>query len=206
MMFDKKIVTKKIELNNGITGTEYRKGTNPILVKATLTCKAWPSEIVLSRIEMGSVLYRYSSNFALPKDISGYFQNVTIAYEALADRLGLDACKSMKFETVPEVQKTLLDEIEEREKAQAPVATWSESYRVGYVHVHESRLKDGSTMAIFEVHEPVSLSLKSIKPRTTQHYIFQSEDIPFNLRGQQFTTVRNMAQAIHAHVSIEAMA
>lgn len=198
---DEQMNTTVIELEEGVTATEYREGCNPLLHRTVFTHSKWPSPIVFDRSERSAnTVYKFTSEQELPKAIQGTFSDLTLAYDTL-----VEATKGHKWKPKSQPIKTILDKLDEEEKEQASVATWEEKYREGLVYVHESRLVDGSTMVVLEVHEPIALSLKSVKKRTDQFYTLQGE-VPFDLQGQNFSTVRNMAKAVSSHATIESMA
>lgn len=195
------IKTNQIDLGEGVTATEMRQGSNPLLVKATFTHNKWPVPITLERKQSGNTVYQFHSSHELPKAIDGSFSDIDMAYELL-----VSSTKGFKFVPKPVDQKTLLQKIEEEEaEAQANVATWEEKYRVDLVEVHESRLADGSAMVILEAREPIALSLKSIKKRRESHYTLQGDEVPFHLKGNSWSTVRGMAKAVSDYVAIEAL-
>lgn len=201
-----KPITDHIDLGRGIEGTEYRKGTCPLLLYTVLKHASWPTDIILQRDRtVGIEMYLITSEYQLPKGVEGRYQYPAMAYEAILEHMNEEALKGFKWVKKEEPQPTLLEKLEIEEQEQEPIATWEESYRVGLCYVHESRLRDGSNMAIFEVKEPSTLRLRSIKPRTESHYMLNGEEVPYLLKGQKFTTVRAMAQAVSDHVAIEAM-
>lgn len=198
---NKQIKTNQIDLGEGITATEMRQGTNPLLVLTTFTHATWPVPITLERKQSGNTVYQFHSSHELPKTIDGSFSDIEMAYDLL-----VSSTKGFTFVPKQVDKKTLLQKIDEEEaEKHANVATWEEKYRVDHVQVHESRLADGSTMIILEATEPLALSLKSIKPRSQSHYTLQGDEVPFRLKGSSWSTVRKMAKEVSDHVAIEAL-
>lgn len=200
----KQVKTKEVNIGDGVTATEYQQGENPLLHKTVFTAEHWPSDISFVRVESGSVSYRFKSSFILPRELRGTFSKKDMAYQLVSSTLGKEAIKKskFKFQEVVKPKESLVERLDRLEREQASDTTWEEQYREGVVYVHESRLKDGSNMATFTVHEPIALTLTTIKPKTEQWYYLEGEDLPFDLKDSAYSSVKEAAKGINKYIRI----